>query len=178
MRTVRYALLLSLAVWVVSPAGAEDLVERESGAALEVETAPPTRDPAFAWASLKSALPAGHEVRRIAFAMHGVNVLHGAADDARTFVTFFQWMDGRYSALDTENFEGIPCTAPGVDPAHVTSALDRLLAGKQWQEWWRSLDSLILECNADTVYWWLFPVPEGGYQEGVTFATVKVPFKP
>ena len=178
MRIVRNV-LICLALCVASAPGAEDAIERDTHIALEVETAPPARDPVGAWAAVKTSLPAGHTVRRIAFAMHGVFVLHAPSGRrARTLVTFVGWMDGRYSAHDTERYEGVPCAAAGVDTGQVTSALDKLLAGKQWRQYRRSLDSLILECSADAVFWWLLPVPEGGFQEGVTFATVKVPFEP
>lgn len=179
MRTIRNVMLLGFAVCFSSASGADESVEFDAGPALEVETAPPARDPATAWAAVKASLPAGHTVRRIAFAMHGVFVLHTPGGRrARTLVTFFDWIDGRYSAHDTERYEGVPCIAPGVEAADITAALDRFLAVKQWQQYRRSLDSLILECSGETVFWWLLPVPEGGFQEGVTFATVSVPFEP
>lgn len=185
LRHVVFGIALGISPLAGAQAAAEGVadpafeVEAESEPGVEVETAPPVRDPATAWAAAQASLPAGHAVRRIAFAMHGVVLLHAPGGPrARTLVTFFDWMDGRYSAHATERYEGVACIAPGVDPVQVASALDRLLADRSWQKHHRSLDSLILECSGDTLFWWLLPVPEGGFREGVTFATVKVPFQP
>ena len=177
MRSVR-TLSTWLALCFASICMADEPIERDDGVAVEIETAPPVRDPVGAWAVVHAAMPPDHLVRRIAIAMHGVNLLHAPANDAPTLVTFTGWIDGHYDAKDTQPYEGGPYTAPGVDAAQIAPALDALLASRQWQQYWRSLDSLILECSADKVYWWLFPVPEGGFQEGVTFPTVRVPFEP
>lgn len=147
---------------------------------LDVEADPreqsPLAQPERTWAQAATQLPAGHQVRRLAFAHHILFVFHSLPGDDRIFATTFETRSGRLLAGATEPREALRCRARGVDPAAIAPALREVVRSPEWQRLRPRLDSLTLECFDAYLRWSLLPVPLGGYVEGEEIPTVELPF--
>lgn len=160
-------------------AGAADRVEAE----LRVEAEPEdlsgvaSRNPLPAWQAARAALPAGHKVRRLAFAPHGLNVFSTAdGADAPVRASFYSYAGGRYVAAGSEDREAIGCRAATTVDA-VDHALANLLVDPEWLRVAPQVGTLLLEClTADSLHWSVLLVPPGGYQAGVPIATRRFEF--
>jgi hypothetical protein len=161
-------------------------LERESTPALpslERDTpAPKPGDavaaPQAAWAAAREVLPAGHWVRRIAFARHGMFVFFSAGADDAVQGQFLDWRDGAWRAEPPEPREAGLFKAAGVPPGTVDRGLARLLQSPAWQAQQGRLLSFTLESHEPRLFWSLLLVPEGGLREGEPLPSVRLPFEP
>lgn len=151
---------------------------RASG--LELEQDPkantPARAPQQAWRSISGSLPEDIVIRRVAFAGHGVFVFFSPAGTDAFQARFFTYTDPGLEPGETEDREAGLCRAAGVAPEQVAPALEALLAHRSWRDHASRMETLVLECHRDTLFWMLMPMPEGGYREGVAIPTYDVPF--
>ena len=164
------ALLLALAP-ITAPLAQEGV---------DLETDPnaqsPLAQPERAWQHAVAQLPAGHRVRRLAFAHHILFVFHSLPYDERILATAFEPVGGQLQAGPSEPREALRCRAPGVDPATIAPALREVLKAPEWHRLRPRLDSLTLECHEARLRWSLTPVPLGGFVEGEAIPTVELPF--
>lgn len=147
---------------------------------LELEPDPkagtPARAPQQAWHSIAGALPEGIVIRRIAFAGHGVFVFFSTAGTDDFKARFFTHTGSGLEPGEIEDREAGLCRAEGAAPEQVAPALESLLAHRSWREHASNMETLVLECYRDTLFWMLMPMPAGGYREGVAIPTYDVPF--
>lgn len=160
------------------PAAAPDL-------AVEVETELPpalpgdaVRDPIAAWRAARALVPPDGLVRRIAFARHGLFLFHSGPGDEAVLGTFIGRQDGAWRPEEPTPHDAAMFTAPGAQPEAIEPALQRLLASDEFIHHAARLDSFFLESHEAELFWSLMPVPEGGFREGVTIETVRLPFEP
>jgi hypothetical protein len=166
-------LLLAVAL-ALAPAAA--LAQQDLDVEADPNAQSPLRQPERAWAQAVTQLPAGHQIRRLAFAHHILFVFHSLAGDERILATAFEPEDGRLLAGEAEPREALRCRARGVDPAAIAPALREVLRSPEWQRLGPRLDSLTLECHEAHLRWSLLAVPLGGFVEGQAIPTVELPF--
>ncbi|MBD8527652.1 hypothetical protein [Pseudomarimonas arenosa] len=173
MRSVvrRACVLLAVVVWPAVGHGQD---------AANVEHDPlaqsPARQPLKAWHDALALLPATIKVRRLAFAHHGLFVFHSPQTGSEIHADFFSWARGQVSREDSGLRPSSMCTAAGVGLERIAPALQRLESERTWKQHQASMDTVVLECFRDRLYWSLMPAPAGGYQMGEAIATYDVEF--
>ncbi|MCB1606290.1 MAG: hypothetical protein KDI71_04855 [Xanthomonadales bacterium] len=157
-------------------------VEADSSAirAEAVPIQPPPRDPVGAWQVARQQVPQGDLVRRLALANHGLFVFFGPDGGDQIMASFVGWSDSGYR-LDrlepAESRDSSICKAPGIAPERVESAIQALLIEGTYLRYRPQLDSLILECHEDRLFWSLLPIPPEGFQAGVAVTTYSIPLR-
>lgn len=180
----RLASFLAIAACTLPMQAHEAAAQAERGISAEADPADRTgkasRDPLAAWQAARAALPAGHQVRRLAFAPHGLNVFSTVAGaETPVRVVFLQWTGDGYTPSDPESRDDVGCEAPGATPEQVDRALLAMTASTAWRDHVDQVGTLLLECLATPkLYWNVLIEPAGGYQAGVPIETQQLPFTP
>lgn len=170
--------VLGWSLLITAPGLAQVEVNPDVVEAPIAETGVPSKDPLAAWRVGRSVIADGGEVRRLAFAAHGLFVFHSPPASSDVLASFVQWLDGAYQAEAPEPRTADLCQAEGVDPDLIEPALQQLLAQPEWRQHATQLDSLILECHGEKLFWSMLVPPDGGYQAGVPVKPVELPFQP